>query len=1236
MDSSDPSLIFGKYALIRRLAIGGMGEIFLARQTGVAGFQRLVILKSLRPELAADQSGLSLFLNEAKVAATLNHPNIVAIYEVDLYRNVYLLAMEYIEGTDLAGLIRLSIQSERKIPEHIAASLVRDAALGLDHAHSAVDETGTRRAIIHRDISPQNLMVRLDGLVKVVDFGIAKADNQARTRGGFHGKLGYVSPEQIGGQDLDGRADQYALGIVLWELLTRRRLFRGDPAELVKRTQVTTMPSPRRVDPEISRELEQIVLKMLSPRREDRFASMGEVVQALRTYLTTRGAAVEREVSAFVREVAGEVITAKTRDLTPTQVSIDGSTPVGSLRCPSCRRLNAIGAKFCADCGAGMPSTFDLRPAEAPLLSSLAGQAAKLRVSLSSEDETVTVIDGRFGRDAFAPPLSPETARTAEAQLLTSLSRTAQAHGAQIERMTPEGFTLVLSERGKARATGDHAKTVEALRAAFTESNKTQSGRFTMALGVERGTAQIRPLGKGRVRVDGHVISEARRLSAAALAEGKGDTLRVGVGASEGARPAPSVSHATIIGRQAELRALAEALSAAEEGRVATRVLCGQEGSGKSRLLFEAARLGEERGFQVVQLRGNSNHGLELVRRLVRALATRPGGARTDVYVELSKLGASTGGLHRIRSLLTGSFEDDDSITSDEKLRSDTTIGRLLAASATERPLLLIIDDFHLADTSSIELLSRLPERLLEGRVALLLGSSTELARSGPLSEHKVPLWSLPPEAILGLALARVGPTRAMELDRWLVEHSLGNPGLALALLSALVPDGTVPDEAWWQATGELLAAELPTTFDGLAAMQLERSSTDAQIFLGVAAHSGPVFSLDIVAKALGTPVDAVVEELVARGLVCGVDGDRLALAESSIRRAALDRYSYEESQRIHARLAEVLQTESKQNVRPDVLEGLARHLMASARGTTGVPAIVRSADLLRRSGAASEAAELYRGALSLLLSSAHGITEETAGSVYGVVARGVPVLARAEPGVGVDIIDRFLTAIAPELAPLGRGELIRQRALLQERRGQLGPAEEDLVRALALVDKAVDHELHATILGDLARIMEATGRLSEATALVGESLEVMAAREARNRHFYWRSLNALGRLQLQANELEKAQEMFELSRVQAERVDSAVGQAMALTNLASVEVLSGRGENATILLDRAAQLAFGASDAIGLARIEYNRGRLLLGRQDVSGARRALKEAERLSREAGWTEGRAVALQMLDSMIGS
>lgn len=286
--SSAPALVFDKYRVTRRLAVGGMGEVFLASQA-VHGTERLVVLKALLPEFSDDATYVNQFLDEGQVVASLNHPNIVSVYDVGAWQGTFYLAMEYIRGRNLVEVQRL-VPGGQVLPL-AAAHVICEAARGLDHAHRATDSTGNPLGIVHRDVSPQNIMVREDGLTKVVDFGIAFANTRStRTRTGVvKGKFGYMAPEQLGGKAPDPSADQFSLGVVLWELLTGQRLFRGqDDLETLRRLQRLEVPAPSRIV-DCPAELDRIVLRMLQRAPQSRFATCAEVVSELETVMAGLG-----------------------------------------------------------------------------------------------------------------------------------------------------------------------------------------------------------------------------------------------------------------------------------------------------------------------------------------------------------------------------------------------------------------------------------------------------------------------------------------------------------------------------------------------------------------------------------------------------------------------------------------------------------------------------------------------------------------------------------------------------------------------------------------------------------------------------------------------------------------------------------------------------------------------------------------------------------------------------------
>ncbi len=274
----------GRYDIVARLASGGMAEILLARLLGPSGFQRALVIKRILPHLAAEKSFREMFLDEARIVASIRHPNVVQVNELGADGEDLFLAMEYIEGESTAGLMRRLHLKGETLPRGLAAYIVAEACAGLHAAHELTDASGKVLSIVHRDASPHNLFISYNGVVKVLDFGIATAaDRIARTEAGqFKGKFEYASPEQCKGVTLDRRSDVFALGAVLWELTTGRRIFkRGSNLEMLKAICEQPIPPPRSVDPAYPEALSRVVMRALSRSRRRRYQTALEMRQDL-------------------------------------------------------------------------------------------------------------------------------------------------------------------------------------------------------------------------------------------------------------------------------------------------------------------------------------------------------------------------------------------------------------------------------------------------------------------------------------------------------------------------------------------------------------------------------------------------------------------------------------------------------------------------------------------------------------------------------------------------------------------------------------------------------------------------------------------------------------------------------------------------------------------------------------------------------------------------------------------
>jgi eukaryotic-like serine/threonine-protein kinase len=274
------SVRFGRYTLIDRIAVGGMAEIFLARQAGLEGFEKNIVIKRIRPHLSKEPAFVKMFLNEAKLAAQLNHPNIVQIYDLGKIGESYFIAMEYVFGRDMRRIIPKADAMGIPFPMVYALKIASSVCEGLYFAHQRVDGYGQPLNIVHRDVTPENIFVSFDGAVKILDFGIAKAANQVEhTRAGeIKGKLSYMSPEQCMGKSLDHRSDLFALGAVLYEWLTGFKLFTGESdAAVLKSITDGKIYAPSYFKADIPDPVEAIMMKALEKDRDRRYQNAWEM-----------------------------------------------------------------------------------------------------------------------------------------------------------------------------------------------------------------------------------------------------------------------------------------------------------------------------------------------------------------------------------------------------------------------------------------------------------------------------------------------------------------------------------------------------------------------------------------------------------------------------------------------------------------------------------------------------------------------------------------------------------------------------------------------------------------------------------------------------------------------------------------------------------------------------------------------------------------------------------------------
>ncbi len=302
---------FGKYRLLRKLGSGGMAEAYLAEQEGHAGFARTVVVKRVLPHLIDQPEFTRMLVHEARIAARLQHDNIAQIYDLGHVGDTYFIAMEYVRGIELSTLCERAEERGRvPLPFGPVARIILDLCAGLQHAHGICDTLGRPLGLVHRDVSPPNVMITPEGVTKLIDFGVAKATAvvSETVAGAMKGKHAYMSPEQCRGRALDARSDQFAVGILLWELTTGRRLFRRDADFLSMRAVVEDeAPAVSSLRPGTPERLDHLVARALAKDPDDRFPSCEELGDDLEDLSRRQGwDTTSRTLGKLVTELEAE------------------------------------------------------------------------------------------------------------------------------------------------------------------------------------------------------------------------------------------------------------------------------------------------------------------------------------------------------------------------------------------------------------------------------------------------------------------------------------------------------------------------------------------------------------------------------------------------------------------------------------------------------------------------------------------------------------------------------------------------------------------------------------------------------------------------------------------------------------------------------------------------------------------------------------------------------------------
>lgn len=1229
--SFQPLRVLGRYEIIRRLTSGGMGDIFLARQVGVAGFERLVILKSLKPEVLHRGRVLDQFLAEARIVAQLNHPNVVAVLEVDEFRGVHFIAMEYIAGVDLGMLHCAVVQMKQRVPFRICACIALGAARGLAHAHGALDQLGTPAPIVHRDVSPQNVMVRRDGLVKVVDFGIAIVSSTARNSNVLQGKLRYMSPEQASGQPIGPASDQFSLGVVLWELCTLKRLIpRGSAQEMLKRVVTVRPPRLSSLVPDIPQELEGIIMRALSMSPAGRFSDMGAMEAELLAFLQGTGGPAEQSLGLFVDAMLGGQIEARTKELRPVPVQIPGLLMSADLECSGCGMKNDLRSRFCGRCGASLvqaearevevevPGTSSLNsePARKALLSK-AKSAARLQMS---EERPAVVIVGRFVRSGGLPGALQSKA------WFERIKEACARRAVEATRLNDSAFAAVLQESrvlDGASVALEICKMVESLvrRASFPMQTDCY-------FGVACGAVSPRVRSKENAW-DGAAIEEATQIASTGQRAGcAGLMVSAGIvellNKKERFEPLPqtsiyrwiprlSSSEKAIVGRTEALMTFQRALhDALQENRGTSLLVAGEAGLGKTRYLKEAERISKRHGavpvYCVVE---EDAPALSIWMALWEAAKV--------VWEEQPAL-VQASGIDPVLAAVAVALPDE---VSTNPVHWERGLLEFWAQLSLATPVSILVDNVHLLDESSQSILRSLWARA--AKVPMLVCGASRTTEPG--WAQTLQLGPLSDEALITVAQSFWGDsTLPSAVAQHVVAGALGNPGAALLVV-----------EHMRAQQGSELQAEVSLgkarALNELVLWQIGRMEPRTRAMLQVGAVSSERFDPAVVANMMPGMSAAQVRERVLRtGFVEPVrDQQGLRFLQTSFREGLLSLLSERERKVLHERVGVALialardPTESAAQIAHHLLNGEARLDAAHYALCAAAQPLIR-----RRA--------LYFVTRGLWVMRTH--MESTPTSAQPGCLRPLePALLRygsaaLEACASVDLtraeallvnIDALMKALDPVVII----HLLEVRARIRLRLGNVRVASEDAKDAEALCS-ATGILPGARLIATQALIHEANGMFASAVRCVQESLENP---DVPDNDFLWEQSNVLGRIFSKQGELAQAEVLFSQAFDIASASGRLGGQAASLTNRGVVAAQAGDRARALELLSEAQRIAELAEEPVAVARALFNQGCLWSEDGEVERAKQALNRSMEISLAVGWVEGQANARGALQAL---
>jgi eukaryotic-like serine/threonine-protein kinase len=986
---------FGRYRLLERLGQGGMAEVFKAKSYGVEGFEKVVVIKRILPELAQSDEFVALFIHEAKLAVRLSHANIVQVFDLGLapgtvvggmpQPDAYYMAMEYVSGLDLATLLARCRRSAIKMPIDMAVYIAAEVAKGLDHAHRRRDEGNQPLNIVHLDVSPQNVLLSLEGEVKVTDFGIAKArgafEPPARDRGPrVQGKFGYMSPEHATAKPVDARSDLFSLGTVLYEMLAGVNPFTAPTSfETLRRVEACEYPPVELLRPDVPPELVALLKSAMARAPASRFPDAGRMYEALLAFLYSQSAARASEGRRFgARDLAEFIAEFQRPEEAAPNVVLDAEGAPSQERTPV--EVPASRREFPS------VSRYETRESTVPVVD--VGRAAELGERREVTALAIELPDPRGAAPSSGVSLADRAAETIvryggqivsrEPEHVTALFGVDHPDGRDTELATRCALVVLRSLAGARQpSAGLHASRIH-----VTSNGRPTDGEpLTNLLTTARDLARVR---EGMCAISASAMRQVRNLFVFDTL----DVSRPGVSTTTTllvkAVKSSSESFGRFVGRREELRRVGESLARTTRRRAGVLTIRGDHGIGKTRLLFEIERRLRKGGYNVGwYLATCLPRGTDLpLSGISSMLQTLCGIDEGDAETRIRQVGPRLRALglkdDEVGAVLAALGAADRSVVSGNmKASLANAFTRTIQRLCEDRPHALAWDGAHAMDAESIAILNDALARIPSARVLLVL--AVRAGFSHPLEtlagHEAIELTDLKPNEVERLVAVRLDVVRVpSELMRFVRERAGGHPQMIEEVLKALVEARAVT-----VADGEVSAMKLvgqdlalPKTLRGLVASRIARLDARDRAILQAAAVLGEPIHAGVLGAMTDMPMVALEKSLSAirdHGFLVQTGPVELRFVSPVFREVVVDALTAEAAREMHAAAGRALENALGNDVAStpaDTAGRIATHLYAAGERDSAGMWFGRSGEKRLAAGHYDAAARDYARALGL------------------------------------------------------------------------------------------------------------------------------------------------------------------------------------------------------------------------------------------------------------------------------